>query len=77
MIEVKRMGYKVVNIDSTVFLEEPKLSNYIPEMRKNIAELLEIEVDRVSVKATTSEKVGIVGRMEAIMTESTVLVEKI
>ncbi len=77
MIEVKRMGYKVVNIDSTVFLEEPKLSNYILEMRKNIAKLLEIEVDRVSVKATTSEKVGIVGRMEAIMTESTVLVEKI
>ena len=77
MIEVKRMGFKVVNIDSTVFLEEPKLSTYILEMRQNIAELLEIELDCVSVKATTSERVGIVGRMEAIMTESTVLVDKI
>ncbi len=46
-------------------------------MRQNIAELLEIELDCVSVKATTSERVGIVGRMEAIMTESTVLVDKI
>ncbi len=45
-------------------------------MRKNIARLLEIEVDCVSVKATTSERVGIVGRKEAIMTESVVLVEK-
>ena len=71
------MGYKVVNIDSTVFLEEPKLSTYIQEMRSNIANLLEIEIDRVSVKATTSEKVGIVGRKEAIMTESIVLVKKI
>lgn len=73
---VKEMGYKVVNIDSTVFLEEPKLSSYIDEMRSNIADLLEIEINQVSVKATTSEKVGIVGREEAIMAESIVLLEK-
>ncbi len=77
MSEVKRLGYKVINIDSTVFLEEPKLSEYIQQMRINIAGLLEIDIDRVSVKATTSEKVGIVGRSEAIMTESIVLVKKI
>ena len=76
MSEVKKMGYKVVNIDSTVFLEEPKLSSYILEMRSNIANLLDIEIDQVSVKATTSERVGIVGRKEAIMTESIVLLEK-
>ncbi len=76
MKKVKERGYKVVNIDSTVFLEEPKLSGYIPAMRVNIAKLLEIEVDCVSVKATTSERVGIVGRKEAIMTESIALLEK-
>jgi len=76
MKKVKERNYKVVNIDSTVFLEEPKLSGYIPEMRSNIARLLEIEIDQVSVKATTSEKVGIIGRKEAIMTESIVLLEK-
>ena len=76
MSRVKSLGYRVVNIDSTVFLEEPKLSSYILEMRSNIANLLEIEVNQVSVKATTSEKVGIVGRKEAIMAESIVLLEK-
>lgn len=76
MKKVKEMGYTVVNIDSTVFLEEPKLSNFIPKMRSNIANLLDIQLDCVSVKATTSEKVGIVGRREAIMTESVVLLEK-
>ena len=77
MNEVKKLGYRVVNIDSTVFLEEPKLGNYIFEMRSNIAKLLDIEIYQVSVKATTSERVGIVGRKEAIMTESIVLLEKV
>ena len=74
---VKEKGYKVVNIDSTVFLEEPKLFKYKNKMRENIANLLEIDVEYVSVKATTSEKVGFVGRKEAIMTESVVLVERV
>ncbi len=73
---VKEKGYKVINIDSTVFLEEPKLRSYIDEMRKNIADLLEIEINQVSVKATTSEKVGIVGKKEAIVAESIVLLDK-
>ena len=73
---VKEKGYKVVNIDSTVLLEEPKLSSYIHEMRSNIANLLEIKIEQVSVKATTGEKVGIVGKKEAIVSESIVLLEK-
>ncbi|MBN2605243.1 MAG: 2-C-methyl-D-erythritol 2,4-cyclodiphosphate synthase [Bacilli bacterium] len=77
MKEVKDKGYKVLNIDSTVFLEEPKLSPHIMQMRVNIAKLLEIDIDCVSVKATTSEKVGIVGRREAIVTQSVVLLDKI
>jgi len=76
MKTVKEMGYKVGNIDSTVFLETPKLSEYISEMRVNIANLLDVDVKNVSVKATTSEKVGIVGREEAIMAESVILLEK-
>ena len=64
---VKEKGYKVINLDSTVFLEEPKLRSYIDEMRENIAALLEIDINQVSVKATTSEKVGIVGRKQLLL----------
>jgi len=74
---VKEQGYKIVNIDSTIFLEEPKLIHYKEQMRENIADLLEIDKEFVSVKATTSERVGFIGRKEAIMTESVVLVERI
>lgn len=73
---VKEKNYRVVNMDSTIFLEEPKLSGYILEMRTNIARLLGVELEQISVKATTSEKVGIIGRKEAVMTESVVLLEK-
>ena len=73
MDHVKLKGYKVVNIDNTIFLETPKLQKYIQEMRENIASLLEVDVEYVSVKATTGEKVGIVGKEEAIVTESVVL----
>ena len=74
MKEVKSKGYRVINIDSTVFLEKPKLQEYILGMRKNIANLLEIDLEFVSVKATTGEGVGIVGKEEAIVTESVILV---
>ena len=77
MEKVKSLNYRVVNIDSTVFLENPKLMKYKDIMRENIAKLLDIGVEYVSVKATTGEKVGIIGREEAIMTESIVLVEGI
>lgn len=74
MGEVKKLGYRVINIDSTIFLQTPKLANHIMEMRQNIASLLDIDIEFVSVKATTSERVGMVGREEAIQTESIVLV---
>lgn len=74
MDEVKKRGYRVVNIDSTVFLQKPRLANYIEDMRRNIALLLDIDVEFVSVKATTGERVGFIGREEAIQTESVVLV---
>ncbi|MGS0973629.1 MAG: 2-C-methyl-D-erythritol 2,4-cyclodiphosphate synthase [Candidatus Izemoplasmataceae bacterium] len=76
MKKVKEKGYRVVNIDSTIMLESPKLRHYIDQMRKNIATLLEIPVEYVSVKATTTEGLGFVGRQEGIMTQSVVLIEK-
>lgn len=73
---VKEKGYHVVNIDTSVILEKPKLKDYIDVMRQNIASLLEIDVDEVSVKAQTNEKVDALGRNEAIEATSIVLLEK-
>ncbi|MCG1012357.1 2-C-methyl-D-erythritol 2,4-cyclodiphosphate synthase [Tepidanaerobacter sp. GT38] len=70
-------GYKVVNIDSVICAERPKLAPYIDEMRKNIAETLSIAVDRVSVKATTTEGLGFEGKGEGISAQAVCLIEKI
>lgn len=76
--EIKnKHGYVVSNLDSTIIIEKPKLRDYIDIMRKNIAEDLEINIDQVNVKAKTSEKVGIVGRGEAVVAEASVLMIKI
>jgi 2-C-methyl-D-erythritol 2,4-cyclodiphosphate synthase len=63
---IKEKGYKVINIDSTVILEKPKLNPHIPEMQEIIAGILEIEKDAVSVKATTHEKVDSFGERRAV-----------
>lgn len=59
-------GYKVNNIDSTLTLEEPKIGKYIPEMQKVIAAICEIEETDISIKATTNEKMGYVGKKEGV-----------
>ena len=69
-------GYKVVNVDSTVIAQAPKLAPYIVDMRENIAKALKIDVDLVSVKATTEEKMGFTGRKEGISAHSVCLIEK-
>ncbi len=69
-------GYKVVNVDSTVIAQAPKLAPYIVEMRQNIAKALKIDVDFVSVKATTEEKMGFTGRKEGVSAHSICLIEK-
>lgn len=63
---VKEEGYSISNIDATVIMQRPKLRPYIDEMRANIAKDLEISIDRVSVKATTTEKLGFEGREEGV-----------
>ncbi|MEO7315509.1 MAG: 2-C-methyl-D-erythritol 2,4-cyclodiphosphate synthase [Ginsengibacter sp.] len=73
---LKSEGYSIGNIDSTVSLELPKLKPHIPQMRETIAEILGIDKNSVSIKATTSEKMGFVGREEGIAAYATVLIYK-
>ena len=73
---VQAEAYHIVNIDCVLILEKPKVKNHIPAMRKQIAEILETDIQNVSVKATTTEKLGFTGREEGIAAEAIVLVEK-
>ena len=68
-------GYRIGNIDVTIAVQTPKLKEYIPEMEKTIAGILNIDVDDVSIKATTTEKLGFEGREEGISTYAVVLLE--
>ena len=68
-------GYKVVNADITVVAQRPKMSPYIDEMRANVAEDLGADIDAVSVKATTTEKLGFEGRGEGISAMAVVLLD--
>lgn len=70
-------GYRIVNIDSTVIAEKPKLSGRIDEMRKNIAVTCKTDIGSVSVKATTEEKLGFTGEGNGIAAHAVVLIEKI
>lgn len=69
-------GYRVGNIDATVCAERPKLKNRIPEMQKVLARVMGVDADDVSIKATTTEKLGFTGREEGISAYATVLIEK-
>ena len=69
-------GYQVGNVDATVCAERPKLKARIPEMQEVLAKLLKVDVDDVSIKATTTEKLGFTGREEGISAYATVLIEK-
>lgn len=69
-------GYKVVNVDSSLCLEAPKIKPYVNSMQQTIAAILHIESSDVSVKATTTEKMGFVGREEGLVAYATVLLQK-
>lgn len=72
---MRNKGFEVGNIDSTVCLELPKVNPYIPEMQKVIARICGIGEDDVSIKATTSEKLGYVGREEGVFAQAVVLLQ--
>ena len=69
-------GYRVGNVDATGCAERPKLKKFIPEMQEVLARVMEVDVDDVSIKATTTEKLGFTGREEGISAYATVLIEK-
>lgn len=70
---LKDHGFDIVNIDSTVCLEQPKISSHIPDMKAAIAGIASIDKDDISIKATTTEKLGFTGREEGIMALAVVL----
>jgi len=73
---IKSKGYKIVNVDSTLCLQEPKIKPYVLQMQQVIAGILEIDILDVSVKATTTEKMGFAGRGEGLMAYATILLCK-
>jgi 2-C-methyl-D-erythritol 2,4-cyclodiphosphate synthase len=66
-------GYRIVNIDSTICLQQPKLRPYIPQMQETLASVTSIPVDSISIKATTTEKLGFTGREEGVSAYAVVL----
>lgn len=74
---VKEKGYILGNLDVTVCAQAPKLSPYIEKMRENIANTLKCDIDRISVKATTTEKLGFVGKKEGISSYCVCLLENV
>ncbi len=73
---IEEKGYTIGNIDATVCAERPKLKAGIPEMQNVLAQVMGIDADDVSIKATTTEKLGFTGREEGISAYATVLIEK-
>ncbi|MBS4179697.1 2-C-methyl-D-erythritol 2,4-cyclodiphosphate synthase [Lederbergia citrea] len=74
---VKEKGYTLVNIDCTIMAQKPKMAPHIEKISARIAELLEARTDQVNVKATTTEKLGFVGREEGIASQAVVLLQKV
>lgn len=73
---ISTKGYAIGNVDATIALQEPKISPYIDRMRSVLASIMEIDVDDVSIKATTTEKLGFEGREEGVSAYSVVLIQK-
>lgn len=74
---MRERGYRIGNVDSLVLAERPKMSPHIQKMRENIAEALQCDCDRISVKATRGEKLGFVGKEEGIVAQAVVLLKEI
>lgn len=72
---IRKNGYKIVNIDSTLCLQAPKIKNYVPQMQSVIAAIVQLPINAVSIKATTTEKMGFVGREEGLVAYASILLE--
>jgi 2-C-methyl-D-erythritol 2,4-cyclodiphosphate synthase len=73
---IKKSGYHIINIDSTVCLEKPKIAPFIPEMKAIISNILETVPENISIKATTTEKLGFIGKEEGAVAIAIALLEK-
>ena len=73
---IQSKGYKLINLDTTIIAQEPKIRPHVDQMRVNIAEDLQVHFDQISVKATTTEQLGFTGRKEGIACEAVVLLAK-
>jgi 2-C-methyl-D-erythritol 2,4-cyclodiphosphate synthase len=77
MVLLREKGWEINNIDAMVCLEAPKINPHIPAMQANIAEAAGIDADDISIKATTNEKLGFIGREEGIVAYAVCLIEKV
>ncbi len=75
--ELSKLSYQIVNADITIVLERPKLQPHIPTIKKSVAKYLKTQLNQVNIKATTSEKMGFVGKEEGVVCYASVLIEKI
>jgi 2-C-methyl-D-erythritol 2,4-cyclodiphosphate synthase len=73
---IAERGYKVVNVDSTILLQAPKIMKFVPAMQEAISKILELEITDVSIKATTTEQLSFIGREEGIVATANVLLVK-
>ena len=76
MILLREKGFELGNIDATVCAEQPKLNPHIEEMKKTLADVINTDVENISIKATTTEKLGFTGRGEGISAYAVALIEK-
>lgn len=73
---IKTEGYEIGNLDCVLAMEEPKISPYVDQIRNHISEILKADIAQISIKATTTEKLGFVGRTEGVVSFATVLLQK-
>ena len=74
--KIKEKGYRIENIDTVICIQNPKIGKYIPLMQETLAKVLEINVDDITIKATTTEKLGFVGREEGVASHCVCLISK-
>ena len=76
MVLIRNAGYELGNIDATICLQKPKINPHVPAMKACLAEVMQVEEEDVSIKATTTEKLGFVGKEEGVAAYATVLIQK-
>ena len=76
MVLIREKGFEIGNIDSTICLERPKINSYIPSMQKTLAACMKIDSDQISIKATTTEKLGFVGSEDGVSAHAVALLTK-